>query len=237
MNKSTIASASPPRILVVAAHPDDEVLGLGGTIAKYSRAGTEIALLIVTDGSSSQYRDNPDLPEILAAKKQETARCANLLGISRVLYGNLPDMRLDVTPHVQINQVIESVIDSFQPTWVFTHFPGDVNADHQRVAHSTLVACRPTAGQCVKKLLFYSVPSATEWNAPSASNAFLPNVFMDITGPCADLKYRAFACYETELRPYPHPRSVQYLQTADTAVGNRVGLSAAEAFMLVRSID
>ena len=237
MNASSNIASSAARILIVAAHPDDEVLGLGGTIAKFARAGAQIALLIVTDGSSSQYRDNPNLPEILAAKKRETARCAEILGIAQILYGNLPDMRLDVTPHIQINQVIERVVDSFRPSMVFTHFPGDLNADHQRVSHSTLVACRPTSSQCVRKLCFYDVPSATEWSIPTTSTAFLPNMFVDIAGPCADLKYKAFACYETELRPYPHPRSVRCLQSADTAVGNRVGLLAAEAFMLVRSID
>ncbi|MBQ7252456.1 MAG: PIG-L family deacetylase [Kiritimatiellae bacterium] len=237
MASSLPVNSAPLRILVVAAHPDDEVLGMGGTIAKLAANGAEIKLLIVTDGSSSQYRGNPDLPAIIEAKKEETARCAAILGIREILHGGLPDMRLDITPHVQINQIIESAVESFRPSVVFTHFSGDINADHQRVSHSTLVACRPTASQCVKRLYFYSVPSSTEWNAPAATNAFLPNVFFDISGPCADLKYRAFACYGTELRPYPHPRSVQYLQNADAAVGNRVGLPSAEAFMLVRSVN
>ena len=225
------------RILVVAAHPDDEVLGMGGTIAKLADNGAEIKLLIVTDGSSSQYRGNPDLPAIIEAKKEETARSSAILGIREILYGGLPDMRLDVTPHIQINQAIESVVDAFRPDAVFTHFFGDINADHRRVCESSLVACRPTPSQSVRRLYLYSVPSATEWNAPAPASVFSPNAFFDISGPFADAKYRAIACYKTELRPFPHPRSIQALRISDSAEGLRVGLSAAESFMLVRSVE
>lgn len=239
MNSTHPPTAIPAstRVLVVAAHPDDEVLGLGGTIAKLSSSGADITLLIVTDGSSSQYRNNPDLPAIIEAKKRETARCAEILGIRSVLYGGLPDMRLDVTPHVEINQIVESAIDSIQPSIVFTHFYGDVNADHQRVSHSTLVACRPTPAQCIRRLYLYPVLSATEWNAPTPAPAFAPNAHFDISGPFAEAKYRGLACYETELRPFPHPRSVEALRAVDAATGIRVGLPSAESFMLVRSID
>lgn len=224
------------KILVVAAHPDDEVLGLGGTIAKHAAAGAEIAVLIVTDGSSFQYRKSPELSKIIEAKRQETANCARVLGVKQVFYGNLPDMKLDVTPHTEINQVIENCVQTFAPSIVFTHFSADVNKDHQRVYESTLVACRPTSEQCVKKLFSYSVPSSTEWNAQTSASAFLPNWYEDISGEYAEIKYRALSCYQTELREYPHPRSVQYLRIADTAEGNRVGLLSAESFILLRSI-
>lgn len=224
------------KILVIAAHPDDEVLGLGGTIAKYTSAGAEVYLLIVTDGSSSQYRSNERLADILREKEKETADCADLLGIKCVKYGNLPDMKLDIVPHVEINQVIESAIDQFQPTVVFTHFYGDVNKDHRMVYESTLVACRPTHQQCVKRLFLYSVPSSTEWNAQINHTAFHPNWYEDISGEYAERKYKAMACYHTELRDYPHPRSVDYLRAADIAEGNRVGLLSAESFVLLRAI-
>jgi len=225
------------KVLVIAAHPDDEVLGMGGTIAKYVSRGDEVAVLIVTDGSTSQYRDDPKLQEILRAKKAETNNCAATLGVKHVFYGELPDMKLDVTPHVEINGVIENVINDFQPTIVFTHFIGDVNKDHRRVYESTLVACRPVAEQCVKRLFLYSVPSSTEWNVQTATNVFLPNWYENISGEYAEKKYKAMECYKTELREYPHPRSVQYLRTADIAEGNRVGLLAAESFILLRSIE
>ena len=120
------------KILVIAAHPDDEVLGMGGTIAKCSEKGFEIALLIVTDGSSTQYKGK-DVEKIIESKRLETNAAAEELGIGKIYYGNLPDMQLDTTPHTQINAVIENVLDDFKPDIVFTHFEGDVNKDHQRV--------------------------------------------------------------------------------------------------------
>lgn len=224
------------KVLVIAAHPDDEVLGVGGTIAKLSAEGVECHLLIVTDGSSSQYRDSNHLHEIIESKKLETKGCADLLGFKTIRYGELPDMKLDKTPHIVINQVIEKFIDELQPDTVFTHFWGDVNRDHQEVFKSTLVAVRPVMGQVVKELYCYRVPSSTEWTPNKADTMFMPNDFVDIE-KYAEQKYKAFACYTTELRDYPHPRSVQYLRETDKAAGLRVGLLAAEEFVLMRKID
>ena len=224
------------KVLVIAAHPDDEVLGVGGTIEKLSSQGVECHLLIVTDGSSSQYRDSDHLHEIIEAKKLETEGCASILGFKSIHYGELPDMKLDKTPHIVINQVIKKVIDEVQPDTVFTHFWGDVNRDHQEVYKSTLVAVRPVMGQVVKELYSYRVPSSTEWTPNKADTMFMPNYFVDIE-KFAELKYKAFACYSTELREYPHPRSVQYLRETDKAAGLRVGLLAAEEFVLLRKLD
>lgn len=225
------------KVLVIVAHPDDEVLGMGGTIAKLASKNIEVGLLIVTDGSTAQYRDDPELDKIIAKKKAETTKCAEILGIKKVFFGNLPDMKLDVTPHIEINRVIESTIDAFQPTTIFTHFYGDVNMDHQRVYESTLVACRPDCGQCVKKILLYSVPSSTNWNVQTPISTFIPNWYEDISGIFAEKKYSALKCYETELREYPHPRSVEYLRNSDIAEGNKVGLLSAESFIMVRNIE
>lgn len=223
------------KVLVIAAHPDDEVLGVGGTIAKLSSIGAECHLLIVTDGSSSQYRDSDHLHEIIEAKKLETKGCADLLGFKSIRYGELPDMKLDKTPHIAINQAIEKVIDDIQPDTVFTHFWGDVNRDHQEVYKSTLVAVRPVMGQVVKELYCYRVPSSTEWTPNKADTMFMPNYYVDIE-KYAEQKYKAFACYSTELREYPHPRSVQYLRESDKAAGLRVGLLAAEEFVMLRKL-
>ena len=224
------------RVLVIAAHPDDEVLGVGGTVAKLSAQGVECHLLIITDGSSAQYRDSDHLQEIIDAKKIETKNCADILGFKSIHYGELQDMRLDKTPHIVINQVIEKVIDEVQPYTVFTHFYGDVNRDHQEVYKSTLVAVRPVMGQMVKELYCYRVPSSTEWTPNKADTMFMPNYFVDIAH-YSDLKYKAFSCYSTELREYPHPRSVQYLIETDKAAGLKVGLYAAEEFVLMRKIN
>lgn len=224
------------KVLVIAAHPDDEVMGLGGTIAKLSAQGVECHLLIVTDGSSSQYRDSDHLHEIIEAKKQETKECSGLLGFKSIHYGELPDMKLDKTPHIVINQVIEKVIDELQPDTVFTHFWGDVNRDHQEVYKSSLVAVRPVMGQVVKEVYCYKVPSSTEWTPNKADTMFMPNYFVDIE-KFAEQKYKAFACYSTELRDYPHPRSIQYLRETDKTAGLRVGLLSAEEFVLLRKLD
>ena len=224
------------RVLVIAAHPDDEVLGVGGTVAKLSAEGSDCHLLIVTDGSSSQYRDSDRLPEIIEAKKSETKGCADLLGFKSIHYGELPDMKLDRTPHIVINQVIEKAIDEIQPDTVFTHFWGDVNMDHQNVFKSTLVAVRPVMGQVVKELYCYRVPSSTEWTPNKEDTMFMPNYYVDIE-KYAEQKYKAFACYSTELREYPHPRSIQYLRETDKTAGLKVGLLAAEEFVLLRKLD
>lgn len=224
------------KVLVIAAHPDDEVLGMGGTVAKLSSAGIECYLLIVTDGSSSQYRDLENLTEIIEAKKKETKNCADMLGFKEVFYGEQPDMKLDCTPHIQINQVIENIIDKVQPDTVFTHFWGDVNADHQNVYKSTLVAVRPVMGQVVKELYCYRVPSSTEWTPNKADTMYMPNVFVDIAN-FAEIKYEAFNKYKTEIRSYPHPRSIQYLRETDKVAGIRVGLQCAEEFVLLRKIS
>lgn len=225
------------RVLVIAAHPDDEVLGMGGTIAKLAESGNDIALLIVTDGSSTQYKDKENIEKIIDAKKEETKNSCAILGINRIYYAALPDMKLDTVPHTDINAAIERIILEFEPSAVYTHFWGDVNKDHRLVYESTLVACRPTQSQCVKKIFAYSVPSSTEWNIQKADTAFMPNCIVDISGNYAEKKYRAIECYHTELREYPHPRSVEYLKIADVAEGNHYGLMAAESFVLLRSIE
>lgn len=224
------------KILVIAAHPDDEVLGLGGSIAKFADMGKEVHLLIVTDGSSAQYRGSSQLEEIFQKKKKETENCAKILGIRSISYGGLPDMRLDTVPHIEINDVIERVIERVQPDTVFTHFWGDVNVDHQCVYHSTMVAVRPLASQVVKKVYCYSVPSSTEWSPSLTQTMFMPNTFVDISGKYAQLKYDALACYETELREYPHPRSVEHIEKQDNAEGLKMGMETAEKFVLLRSI-
>lgn len=223
------------KILVIAAHPDDEVLGMGGTIKKLSKDGNEVHLLIVTDGSSSQYSDSKCLEKIIKEKIDETTNCANILGIKSIYYGNLPDMKLDVTPHVKINKVIESIINKVEPDMVFTHFWGDVNKDHQAVYASTLVAVRPVLGQTVKSLYCYQVPSSTEWTPCTSSTIFQPNVFVDISDVASD-KYDAFSCYSTELRDYPHPRSVRHLHEKDIAKGLEVGQKETECFILLREL-
>ena len=223
------------KILVIAAHPDDEIYGMGGTIARLAAEGNEVHVLIVTDGSTAQYRGSADLSMILQRKKKETEKALSIVGAISCRYGELPDMCLDTIAHIKINEVIEKAIDEIAPDVVYTHFWGDVNMDHQKVFESTLVAVRPTSSQTVRELYCYSVPSSTEWQ-PDLRVAFTPNVFVDISDYTVQ-KAAAIAAYATELRPYPHPRSAEAVQAQDIAKGLQIGLPAAEEFILLRSVQ
>ena len=214
-------------ILVVAAHPDDEVLGLGGTLCKLSSEGHCIHLLVVTDGSSKQYEGREDLERILDEKAKQTILCSKILGIKTIDYGGFPDMMLDTISHTQINECISSIIEKYHIEVVFTHFYGDLNKDHKCVFESTLVSVRPLANQSVKHVLLYKTPSSTEWNISNTNNVFLPNVFVDITR-FEEQKLKALQQYGKELRPFPHPRSLEAIKQYDSACGISVGCEFAD---------
>jgi len=218
-------------VLVLAAHPDDEILGMGGTIAKHSDAGDEVRIVVVTDGSSTQY---PGDTEIRARKEAEALRAAAELGVTDYVHLALPDMRLDTLPHVDVNHVVEEQIEALSPDLVYTPHP-DVNLDHRVLFDSVAVATRPTPGQPVCRVLTYAPTSSTEWT-PSALNWFVPNWFVDI-GDALERKLAAFAHYETEARDYPHPRSARAIRAAAEFYGASCGCEHAEPFVLVRSLQ
>lgn len=211
-------------VLAVAAHPDDEVLGAGGTLAKHAAAGHEVHVLIVTDGATTQYDD-----ESLVAEKVDAARtCGDRLGAESVRFGDLPDMRLDDVAHVEVNAVVEEVVDDVEPDVVYTHAHDDVNQDHVALAESTMVAARPGSG--VERVLAYEVPSGTEW---AAGDRFEPTVYVDVTDHL-DAKVDAFDAYEMERREYPHPRCERAIRARAETRGTEAGFEAAEAFALLR---
>ncbi len=221
------------KILVVAAHPDDEVLGVGGTMALHAlHRGGEVWVLILTEGCSSQYSGEPGLIE---RKKEEARKAGAILGVKDLVFADLPDMRLDSLEHIEINRVIEETIGRIEPEVVFTQHP-DVNKDHVLVFESTMVATRPVPGQCVRKVYTYPSASSTEWTPSISSAAFVPNTFVDISDTL-EKKIEAFECYGVEQRKYPHPRSPEAIRTYARRDGIAVGLEAAEPFLLVRSIE
>ena len=222
------------KILVIAAHFDDEVYGCGGTISKLVREGHKVYVCILTDSCSSQYTDRAN--EMIAQKKEESQIVNNIFGIEKTYTFDFPDMQLDTIPHVELNQAIEQCIRDIKPTIVYTHHGGDVNKDHRLVFESTMVAVRPMEGSSVKRVLCYEVPSSTEWAPPTPSNMFSPNVFVDIED-VIDKKIDAIKAYNSELREYPHPRSVENVINQAHLRGASVGLKAAECFMLIREID
>jgi LmbE family N-acetylglucosaminyl deacetylase len=220
-------------LLIVAAHPDDEVLGCGGTIARYTDQGSTVNLVFLADGVTA--RDRADSAE--RQRRQAAAhQAANCLGIHSVQFHDFPDNRLDTVELIKIVQTIEQAIAQHQPDTVLTHHAGDVNIDHQRVHQAVVTACRPQPGHCVKTLLFFEVPSSTEWQPPGSAPAFLPNWFVDISDTLP-LKLEAFSAYEEELRPAPHPRSLASVEALARWRGATVGVEAAEAFMLGRQIQ
>ena len=222
------------RILVVAAHPDDEVLGLGATIRKLSK-DNEIYILIVTEGCSSQYRDQ-NIEPIIAQKKEMAKKAAEILGAKGVLFGDLPDMKLDTVDHIEVNAVIEKAVDEIKPEIVFTHHFGDVNLDHQMCYRSTLVATRPSVSATVKKLYTYEVLSSTEWQSANASHAFLPNTYVEFCDECLTAKIEALKVYSMELRKFPHTRSEEAIRNLAAYRGQSVGKPMAEAFCLLREM-
>lgn len=219
--------------MVIGAHPDDEVLGLGGTIAKLARGRHEdVFVLVVTDGSSTQY---PGDEKKRIAKNEELERCCSVLGVADVSHGSLPDMQLDTVPHTDLNSLISEHVAKWRPSTVYTHYP-DVNRDHVRVFESTLVATRPTPDAFVRRLLLYPTPSATEWDIPVLKRPFVANTFVNIEDHL-ETKIEALKCYGTELRDFPHPRSPEAIRAVAQSCGLKVGLSCAEEFMLVRNIS
>jgi len=219
------------RVLVFAAHPDDEVLGMGGTIAAHVDRGDHVRVVVVTDGSSTQYPGDAD---IRARKEDEALRAAAELGVTDYVHLDLPDMRLDTLPHVEVNAVVEEHIRDFAAERVYTPHP-DVNRDHRVLFDSVAVASRPVPGRTVRRLFTYAPTSSTEWT-PAALNWFVPNWFVEITATI-ERKVASFAHYETERRDYPHPRSERALRATAEFYGSSCGCEFAEPFVLVRGIE
>ena len=218
------------RMLVVAAHPDDETLGAGGTMAWHAARGDHVYVCIVTDGVTSRH-DQVGLQEECARRACDT------LGVKQVVMLGLPDQRLDTLCQLDVITPVERCIDQFEPEVVLTHFAGDVNEDHRIVARATMVATRPVAGSSVRRVGSFEVASSTDWAPPVPGSIFAPNLFVDIS-ETLDTKLEAMAAYAdthvSEVRPFPHPRSPEALTAYARRHGARSGMLAAEAFMLLR---
>jgi LmbE family N-acetylglucosaminyl deacetylase len=212
-------------ILVIGAHPDDEVLGPGGTVAKHAASGDEVHLLILTEGTTQQYDDEC----LIDKKKEEAQSCAKTLGTTNVYFGDLPDMQLNNEKHTKVNRVIEGVCSEIEPDIVYTHSRREVNRDHIETHDSTLVATRPESG--VSMVLAYETPSSTDFTP--RTDGFDPSLFVDI-GDYLDKKIEAFNHYKTEIREFPHPRSPKALRARAKSRGTESGSAAAEAFDVLR---
>jgi methionyl-tRNA formyltransferase/LmbE family N-acetylglucosaminyl deacetylase len=215
------------RVLAIAAHPDDEVLGAGGTLIRHFKAGDEVRVLIVCSANPIRYREGEH------EQTADSQRAAHYLGARTIGLG-FPDQRLDTGSNLELIQALEREVRDYQPAVVYTHHWGDVNADHVRIAEAVDVATRPFAAPCVQRLYAFHTPSSSEWTASSRDLPFTPNVFSDISQEL-DRKLDAMRCYRSELRPYPHPRSLRSLRERAGLWGSVANMGAAEPLMLLRA--
>lgn len=223
-------------ILAIAAHPDDEVLGCGGTLARWAEEGHAVHVLLLADGESSRGAEQAAAPGARIAQRECAAlRARDILGCRSLELLALPDNRLDGIPLLDVIRPIEAAIARLRPRTVLTHHAGDLNIDHRIVHAAVVTACRPQAGHPVEELLFFEIPSSTEWQTPGSAPPFQPNVFIDISRTAAK-KRAALQAYADEMRDFPHPRSFAALDALAGWRGATAGVEAAEAFVLGRKI-
>lgn len=215
-------------VLVVAAHPDDEILGAGATLAKHVDAGDAVHAVVVSEGATARYHEGMT-DDLQAAARASAAR----IGFTSLTFLGLADQRMDVAPLIEVTQSIEAIVHAYKPRTIYSHSPVDVNADHGVVARATWTAARPYAAPFVDKLLAFETPSSTEWAWPLEGNGFMPQMFVDVTATL-DRKIEAMQCYQSELRPYPHPRSVRALRERAAFWGSKAGCLSAEPFVVLR---
>ena len=223
------------RILIVAAHPDDEVLGCGGTMSKLSQEH-EVHIGILGEGMTARQKRRVDVD---AGELQELHAQAHavgqLLGASSVLLEELPDNRFDEMPLLEVVKRVERWVNDLRPEIIYTHHSSDLNIDHVVTHRAVLTATRPMLGCSVMEIYAFEVPSSTEWSFNRFNPVFCPNVFVDISDTI-ERKVKAMESYESESRSFPHPRSPEALRAIAKRWGSVVGLQAAEAFELVRSV-
>ncbi len=222
---------------MVAAHPDDEVLGCGGTIARLADAGQSVHVLLLADGENSRATADGSgvAAGAVAARNAAAEQACQILGCASVESLALPDNRMDELVLLDVVKEIEARIVRHAPTTLLTHHGGDVNVDHRVVHQAVIVACRPVPNHSVRELLFFEVPSSTEWRPSGSGDSFVPNYFVDVAD-VLDRKMAAIDAYASELRDFPHPRSKLAIEALARWRGATVGVVAAEAFVLGRKI-
>jgi LmbE family N-acetylglucosaminyl deacetylase len=218
-------------VLVVVAHPDDEVLGSGGTIARHAALGEKVYVLFLTDGVGARGGG----ADQAAVRRSAAETAAKILGSEQPRFLSFPDNRLDAVDRLDVVQAIEEATSKLRPSTIYTHHAGDLNVDHQICHLTVLTAFRPLPRASVRRILAMEVASSTEWSTPCISSAFIPNHFVDIEDTLPR-KAAALRAYAEEMRAFPHARSSEALEHLARWRGAHVGLRAAEAFMVIREI-
>lgn len=227
-----------PTALVVAAHPDDEVLGCGGCMARMADEGWDVHVLILAEGATSRApsRDRAAAGAELSELFESAQRAGAILGARSVQLETFADNRMDGVELLDVVKRIEVDVERMRPQRVLTHHLGDVNVDHGVVHRAVAAACRPTPGSSVRELLYFEVASSTEWRTAHSARAFEPSLFVDI-GTTLARKLDALRAYASEMRPFPHPRSIEAVEHLARWRGATIGRSAAEAFAIGRRIE
>ena len=224
------------KILVVAAHPDDEILGCGGTMALHYQRGDEVYVLILGEGVTSrdEKRDRERREKDIEDLKHQVETANKIVGTKKTFLFDFPDNRFDSVPLLDIIKVVEKVKRDIEPDVVYTHHRGDLNIDHRITLNAVMTACRPLKGESVKEIYSFEVPSSTEWSF-GIHEYFIPNRFVDITDTL-EKKINALRAYSGEVREFPHPRSEAAIEALASVRGISVGLDCAETFEVIRQV-
>jgi len=217
------------KVLVVCAHPDDETLGLGGTLANHSKNGDDILVIFFANGQYGRDESKAGIKK----RENQSKRACDILGIKNLKFYNYDDQLLEKIPLIELTSKIELVIKKFQPTILYTHYSGDMNQDHRRVFEAVLISSRPKPSSKIKKLICFETPSSTEWG--NSQDGFIPNLFVDIEN-VIQKKIDAIKQYGNEVENFPHPRSVEAIISRAKYWGSTVGLPKAEVFLIVRQV-
>ena len=220
------------RILVIAAHPDDEALGCGGTMARHAARGDTVDIVFVADGVSARGESGEQLKRRRAAARG----AAKVLGCREPVFLDFPDNRLDRVELLDVVQAVEACVRDRNPTIVFTHHGGDLNVDHRVVHQAVITALRPMPDRGFSGIFAFETASSTEWSTPAIGEMFRPDRFVDVSGTI-EKKMNALKCYDEEMRPFPHARSYEAIRALATWRGATAGLAAAEAFATLRWIE
>ncbi len=222
-------------VLIIAAHPDDEVLGCGATISRLATEGNDIYIAILGEGITSRYLKREDAnKKLIKDLRKKAEKVVEFLGAKELFHSDFPDNRFDTVPLLDVIKNVEEWIDKIKPEVLFTHHAHDLNIDHVITHRAVLTATRPIKGCLVKEVYTFEIPSSTEW-AFGEFSSFKPNVFFNIKDTI-ELKIKAMEIYESEVRGFPHPRSHEAINMIARRWGSVVGLEYAEAFETVRRI-
>ena len=216
------------RVLVIAPHPDDEVLSCGGSIAKHIEKGDEVFVCIVTKAYTPEWSD-----DFIKNRTQEIKNAHAILGVSTTIFLDLPTVKLDTFPQVELNAAIHNIVRDADPDIAYIPHIGDLNSDHRLVHYACLVSLRP-ANHNLKKILSCETLSVTEWG--SSIEPFIPNFYVNLPQSALDKKIEAMKAYSSELKEYPHPRSIEIIEALAKKRGSEIFTEYAEAFMLIRGI-